>query len=102
MSNLKRDYIPALTGVRFLAGTFVFLFHHYPHKQSNSYQVLGLINEMYTGIGLFFVLSGFLICYTYYPDKTVGSADIKTYLVKRFARIYPVFFLVSAIYFLRW
>ena len=97
------DYIPALTGVRFLAGLFVFLFHYKPLNTSTNplvQQLVGVFNEMYTGVGLFFVLSGFLICYIYYSQASLRKDFLKKYFVRRFARIWPIFFLLTTAYFI--
>jgi hypothetical protein len=59
MTN-EKDFFPSLTGVRFIAASCIFLFHYIPF-QNNIF--LGVCNELYTGVGLFFVLSGFLIIY---------------------------------------
>ncbi|HYF29751.1 MAG TPA: acyltransferase [Chitinophagaceae bacterium] len=103
MKSGDATYIPALTGVRFLAGFFVFLFHYKPLKSSDNpivQQVVGVFNEMYTGVGLFFVLSGFLICYIYYQGASLKKDFLKNYFLRRFARIYPIFFLLTTAYFI--
>lgn len=105
MKSGEAAYIPALTGVRFLAGLFVFLFHYKPLKGSDNplaRQLVGMFNEMYTGVGLFFVLSGFLICYIYYSTAQLEKGFLKKYFVRRFARIFPIFFLLTTAYFIYW
>ncbi|MGB8194688.1 MAG: acyltransferase [Chitinophagaceae bacterium] len=105
MKPAAPGYIPALTGVRFLAGLFVFLFHYKPLRSWDNpaaQQLAGVFNEMYTGVGLFFVLSGFLICYIYYPLARIEKDFLKTYFIRRFARIFPIFFLITTLYFVYW
>jgi peptidoglycan/LPS O-acetylase OafA/YrhL len=94
---LNNPVLKPLTGVRFLAAFFVFLFHYKPFPEGSF--MWGISNEMYTGVQMFFVLSGFLIAYNYY-DEQLSASFWKKYLVKRFARIYPVFFVLTLIFFI--
>ena len=76
----------ALTGVRFLAVCLVFIYHNRKYWRANLHpELIRLINEFHVGVSLFFVLSGFLIAYTY-QDKPLSAAsnyvkyfDIKWY-----------------------
>jgi peptidoglycan/LPS O-acetylase OafA/YrhL len=86
-----------LTGVRFMLASFIFIYHYQPFAWNKV--VSGIVNEMYIGVQMFFVLSGFLIAYNYY-EKPLTRVFWKEYLGKRFARIYPVFFLLTTIFFL--
>lgn len=92
---MNKPSLPALTGFRFIAASFVFLYHYNPFPKNT---LPGSIcNEMYTGVGLFFVLSGFLICYNYYDEVRLDKGFLKKFLVKRFARIYPVYFILTTV-----
>jgi peptidoglycan/LPS O-acetylase OafA/YrhL len=51
--------------------------------------------ETHIGISIFFVLSGFLIANKYYDDAKRDAVWIKTYLIKRVARIYPIYSLLT-------
>lgn len=46
---------------------------------------------------MFFVLSGFLITYQYYDQI---QFSFKHYMMKRFARIYPVYFILTSLFFI--
>jgi len=48
-------------------------------------------------MALFFVLSGFLIFYIYYENAAVKKWLLRQYFINRFARIYPVYFLLVTI-----
>lgn len=93
-SNLKigEERFPALTGVRALAAFIVFFHHLRLHLTPGWLE--GLERTFYWGVTLFFVLSGFLITYRYYDAIVLSGAWLRTYFVNRFARIYPVYFLV--------
>jgi peptidoglycan/LPS O-acetylase OafA/YrhL len=80
--------VPALTSIRFLAALTVVLSH---------YRELDLLNvpaSFFTfvdggrsAVSLFFVLSGFILTYTYREELANGSAH--DFYVARVARIYP-------------
>ena len=86
---------PALTGVRALAAFMVF-FHHLPIHIKPGF-LIGLQLTFYWGVDLFFVLSGFLITYRYYEKTSLSISWLFKYFTNRFARIYPVYFLVLTI-----
>jgi peptidoglycan/LPS O-acetylase OafA/YrhL len=100
--NQKAAEIPALTGVRFLATAMVFLCHYSFLKQQTGVAAFfaGIFKEMYIGVTLFFVLSGFLICYNYYDSIRLDRGFLKGFFVKRFARIYPLYFLLATLHYL--
>jgi exopolysaccharide production protein ExoZ len=50
------------------------------------------------GVDIFFVLSGFIICYTAHADS--GLKDGLRFLEKRFIRINPVYYIATLLYFI--
>jgi peptidoglycan/LPS O-acetylase OafA/YrhL len=91
----------ALTGFRFLAATMVFVYHNRKYWRGNLHpELLRLINEFNIGVSLFFVLSGFLITYTY-GQKPMASVKAYTkYFLLRAARILPLYWLILTCYYL--
>ncbi len=87
--------MPALTGVRFLAAWYVVLFHAYPGLMRR-YPLPKLLEVFfsngYLAVGLFFLLSGFILAYTY-DGQIEGSSNRLRFWEARFARIYPVYLL---------
>jgi peptidoglycan/LPS O-acetylase OafA/YrhL len=85
-----RDDIAPLTGLRFVAAMLVVL-HHYPVPGAGG-AAATMMQAGYFGVTLFFVLSGFVLAYTY-ADAFAGSprATLGRFAVARFARIYPVY-----------
>jgi peptidoglycan/LPS O-acetylase OafA/YrhL len=79
---------PALTGVRALGATVVFLDHFPPWANAHI-----TVNVM----AFFFTLSGFLIVRIYYEQADLRRQWLSKYFVNRFARIYPVYFLLLSI-----
>lgn len=97
--NLKTlAYLPALTSLRAIAAFMVFL-HHKNFIPSFDNQFADIfIFQGYTGVSLFFVLSGFLIHRNYI--QKIGDLSLnflKTYFVNRFARVYPMYFLILVV-----
>lgn len=79
-----------LTGLRFYTALWVFLYHF-------SVYIGGLDNfffdKGYLGVDVFFVLSGFILTYAYYKSFFLEQISFKKYynfLLKRFAKIYPL------------
>ncbi len=86
--------IKPLTSIRMIFALFVFLSHLGFLENSNSYSKLfnNVFPEGFLGVSFFFILSGFILTYSYelrLRDKTVS---IKNFYVARFARIYPMHF----------
>ena len=84
------DGIPALTSLRFFAAFYVILFHAHEFSGVNLYFLNNLFRSGYLAVDFFFILSGFILSYTYYPQIKSKSFSLKEFLIKRVARIYPV------------
>ena len=52
-----------------------------------------LVGSGYVGVSLFFVLSGFVLTYTYHDSLRDGTATRGAFVAARVARIYPVYLL---------
>lgn len=98
MSRTNTEYFPALTGVRAVAAILVYIHHFNPFKKELFGDVVhGIAAELHVGVTLFFVLSGFLIAYRYSEMK---DFSLKTYVINRLARIYPMYFILTTLTFL--
>lgn len=60
------------------------------------------LNEFHTGVTLFFVLSGFLIAYTYKEEPLQSKKEYVKYLLIRLARIFPVYLLLLVVQYIHW
>lgn len=90
--------ILSLTGLRFVAAFYVFLFHiHIRWPISSHSLVKNFLDQGAIGMSLFFMLSGFVLAYRYAD----GRSTLKDYLINRFARIYPIY-VVAALVTLPW
>ena len=83
-----RPRLPALTSLRFFAALHVVIFHFLAMHIFGGpgwYQKLASIG--YVGVSFFFVLSGFILVYTYAGRPMI----LKEFWRARFARIYPAY-----------
>jgi peptidoglycan/LPS O-acetylase OafA/YrhL len=84
MAAVKERY-PALTGIRAFGAIAVFFDHFPPWADWHV-----IINVM----AFFYVLSGFLIIRLYHEQAQLTGRWLSKYFINRFARIYPVYFLL--------
>lgn len=90
--------IRPLTALRFLAALIVFV-HHYsgiPYGRVGD-PLQSLAVEGHIGVTVFFVLSGFLITLHYAPAIAARKFSWGDYLLKRAARVLPLYFVVLAL-----
>jgi len=89
--------LDVLTGLRGIAAYAVLIAHAVDFAFQGRFQlyVLGLV---YFGMSLFFVLSGFVICYNYIGILEDGiRTGSYRFFVARFARLYPLYIVMLAI-----
>lgn len=93
-----KNRMPALDGLRAMAITMVFLEHF--AGGSHGGLVLQMVNrvreQLWVGVDLFFVLSGFLITGILY-DTREDSHFFKRFFARRAVRIFPVYYGVFAV-----
>ncbi len=100
MQSLNIQYNPRLDQLRWLAATLVFLFHfHLEYRGAGGVGLSGpwtaLVTEGYTGIGLFFTLSGFLFMQIALHQKGIVYRDFLRNRLLRIAPLYLVIFLFA-------
>jgi peptidoglycan/LPS O-acetylase OafA/YrhL len=91
-----RKHIGALTGLCFFAALYVFVFHFgsgLAERSGVPAQIVIFLSNGYLGVSIVFVLSGFILTYTY--RQRVDSPQ--AFALARFARRYPVYFLALSI-----
>jgi peptidoglycan/LPS O-acetylase OafA/YrhL len=89
-ADASRPRLPGLTSLRFFAALHVVLFHLYAMNifaGTGFYHTLAAIG--YVGVSFFFILSGFILVYTY-ADR---GFTVWHFWRARFARIYPAYLL---------
>jgi peptidoglycan/LPS O-acetylase OafA/YrhL len=85
----KPERLPSLTGLRFFAAALVVMTHTVFNEFEPSWNRLPHLSAFaglgYTGVTFFYVLSGFVLTWTWSP-----GLHKRTFYGRRFARIYPL------------
>lgn len=94
----------SLTSLRFIAAFGVFLHHFHVLKESNNHIIKffsSILYEGFVGVTFFYILSGFIISYSYKQHREKEVFKTSDFLFNRVARLYPVHILTLfvAIYF---
>ncbi|MFD2783972.1 acyltransferase family protein [Hymenobacter rubripertinctus] len=91
-----KSYYGALTGLRAIAAFMVYLHHYNPGMLLfNSILLEDICKELHVGVTIFFTLSGFLIATRYLDTANLRFTYVKKYLINRFARVYPLYFIIT-------
>lgn len=106
MNNpLKKNeiHISELDGLRGIAIIIVVFFHYWtmaivPFGKASKL-IIGFSSLFWSGVDLFFVLSGFLIGGILIRNRTSPNY-FKTFYIRRFTRIFPIYFLSLALFFI--
>jgi peptidoglycan/LPS O-acetylase OafA/YrhL len=113
-TSTARFYHPELDVLRFFAFLIVFLHHAFPHEPG-FWVTLGLPLFLARiaagigaagafGVGVFFVLSSYLITELLLREKDLrGTLDLRSFYIRRVLRIWPLYFAFLALaVVLRW
>jgi peptidoglycan/LPS O-acetylase OafA/YrhL len=90
----ERPRLQALTGLRMLAALAVY-FSHMRGPLGAPEWLLTVQQSGYAGVTFFFVLSGFVLTLNYFDSLRTPRA-IRSYVVARLARVYPLYLVVLA------
>jgi peptidoglycan/LPS O-acetylase OafA/YrhL len=96
--STSEEILP-LTGLRFVAALYVFVFHiqlRWPLAPESLF-LSNFLGQGAVGMSLFFVLSGFVLAHRYGD----GRGRYLDYLINRFSRIYPIY-AIAALLTLPW
>ncbi|MBU8894845.1 acyltransferase [Corallococcus sp. M34] len=88
--SLAPRSLPALTGLRFLAASHVVVFHYLDREGMPGWLVQTLMSGP-NSVTLFFVLSGFILAYSYLGAEPNARVPARAFWAARFARVYPVY-----------
>lgn len=86
-----------LTALRAFAALLVVLFHFSARTAPGSVLHTTLIERGQLGVDVFFVLSGFILAHVYFGQIVSGRFRHDNFLVARFARLYPMHLLMTAV-----
>jgi peptidoglycan/LPS O-acetylase OafA/YrhL len=91
--STDQTMLKALTGLRIVVALRV-VFHHYalPLFAGLPAPLAAVVSNEFLGVSTFFVLSGFILAYTY-GNPQRGPLRVWEFWINRFARIYPAYLL---------
>jgi len=103
----RTPHLRALTGLRLVAALLVVMFHFltiHPSPGAGPWQTIArlgarIVASGYTGVSFFFLLSGFILAYTYLDAHGRLRVTRSGFWWARFARIYPVYALAIGVSF---
>ena len=100
MDHTIQQRFYGLDHLRAIAIIYVFLFHYYILSGGQPDWLPGFARFGWTGVDLFFVLSGFLISSQLFAEiKERQRISFKDFFLKRFFRIFPAFLFTLGLYF---
>ncbi|MDK9358407.1 acyltransferase family protein [Lelliottia wanjuensis] len=92
--------IKSLTGIRGIAAVYVVLYHTASH-----FSDLNFIQNGYISVDLFFILSGFIMTYTYHLrfSSNINVKDVYIFLNHRVSRVWPtyIFWTIFTVFFFK-
>jgi peptidoglycan/LPS O-acetylase OafA/YrhL len=96
---MRSSAIPALTGIRFLAAVYVFIYHYGAsalERAAVPTPIRIFFQNGYFGVSAFFVLSGYILTHAH-PGQLLRAQALLNYFISRLGRIYPVYVLALLI-----
>lgn len=90
-AQVERVRLDSLTSLRFFAAMLV-LGHHFARALMPSSVIDSVSSVGFVGVSFFFVLSGFVLMWTYQP-----ALPVRHFYARRLARIYPMHLLTAII-----
>jgi peptidoglycan/LPS O-acetylase OafA/YrhL len=100
LESNQQQKLNGLDHLRTLAICYVFLFHYYGLSKGKPEWLPGFAKFGWTGVDLFFVLSGFLIASQLFEQIKLGlRISFKQFFLKRFFRIIPAYLATVILYF---
>ena len=93
----KRESLAALTGLRFFAAAWVVFYHHaaaaLPTRTPSGLR--NAASHGYLGVNFFYLLSGFILAYSY-AERSASVVALRgtrrAFWMNRFSRVFPLYF----------
>lgn len=99
-TSTGRPFVPAITGLRAICAYGIFFYHVNLFSKDSQPNLYRFVDQFYSFIPFFFVISGFVICYTYYRETKYDGRQWRNYFVSRVARIFPLLIILNILVFL--
>ena len=101
-NNTIDNEIVSLTSFRFITAFMIFLSHAglFLNLRFNIWYLDGFIQNSSIFMTGFFVLSGYILSQIYSDKDFRQNSEVVSFYIKRFARIYPVYAIVTIVFFI--
>lgn len=86
----RKPYLKNINGLRFLAASYVIGFHYF--NLPDSRLLSRIFSHGHISVPFFFLLSGFVLFYTYDEYDFQALKNIKKYLINRYIRLAPIYY----------
>lgn len=101
-ASTHAGHIPGLDGIRALAIGLVLFSHSVIYDEFNRFRQIGL-GAGYTGVAIFFVLSGFLITTLLLREEDrTGGISLRLFYIRRALRLFPALWLYLLVVWVIW
>jgi peptidoglycan/LPS O-acetylase OafA/YrhL len=98
MGEDRKRQLPALTGMRFFLALWVVCYHQsrqftelFGGSATLQLDLESILDTGYSAVGVFFVLSGFVLAYNYDLETLRAPRNLTRFGIARFSRIYPAY-----------
>jgi peptidoglycan/LPS O-acetylase OafA/YrhL len=88
-ARVKKDRLPALSGLRCFAALNIVFFHFSNPKWFGPFAPI--VDNGYTSVSFFLLMSGFILAYNYNDRAHAGKLKAKSFWIARLSRLYPVY-----------
>lgn len=87
----SKPFLKNLNGLRFLAASYTITFHYWSFPNSPFFS--NFFTHGHISVPFFFLLSGFVLSYSYNNYPFFENSNIKKYLLNRFIRLAPIYYI---------
>jgi len=99
---MKQQMINEITSVRGIAALSIVIHHFsislFPAVNQQLQSTTAYLGKSYLWVDMFFLLSGFILTKTYSRKLASQSTNYRTFMLARFARIYPLHFFILVLF----
>ena len=85
----RKEQLPALSGLRAFAAMNIVFYHFGNPKWFGPFAPI--VNNGYTSVSFFLLLSGFVLAYNYSDRARKGQLKAKNFWIARISRLYPIY-----------
>jgi peptidoglycan/LPS O-acetylase OafA/YrhL len=91
----KKDHLPALSGLRAFSAMNI-VFYHFCNPRWFG-PLAPVVNNGYTSVSFFLLLSGFVLAYNYSDRAQKGQLKTRDFWIARVSRLYPIYLVALVI-----